>query len=65
MLRIFMILYRAGYFAQPPDSAFYYNAAGEKYLIFPRVAQTSRMAQALNRLYGCGRARLQQPGTPS
>jgi hypothetical protein len=48
MLRIFMILYRAGIFALPPDAAFYYNAAGEKYLIFPRVAQTSRMAQALN-----------------
>lgn len=46
--RVFMICYRAGIFAPPPDAAFYTDAAGSRYLVFPRVAQTSRMAQALN-----------------
>ena len=48
MHRIFMILRRKGLFAEPPDSAFYTDGAGARYLIFPRVVQTSRMAQALN-----------------
>ena len=43
-----MVCYRAGVFAPPPDAAFYTDASGARYLVFPRVAQTSRMAQALN-----------------
>lgn len=48
MLRIFMVLFRAGVFAEPPDEAYYQDSAGRRYLVFPRVAQTSRMSQALN-----------------
>ena len=48
MQRIFMVLRRRGQFAEPPDSAFYTDAAGQRYLVFPRVVQTSRMAAALN-----------------
>lgn len=48
MQRIFMVLYRAGIFAPPPDEAFYTDAAGNRYLVFPRVVQTSRISQALN-----------------
>lgn len=48
MQRIFMVLYRAGVFAPPPDAAFYQDASGRRYIVFPRVVQTSRMAQALN-----------------
>lgn len=48
MRRIFMILFRAGLFAPPPDEAYYTDSVGRRYLVFPRVAQTSRMAQALN-----------------
>lgn len=48
MQRIFMVLYRAGVFAPAPEAAFYTDASGARYLVFPRVVQTSRMAQALN-----------------
>jgi len=48
MQRIFMVLYRAGVFAPAPEEAFYQDTTGRRYLVFPRVAQTSRMAQALN-----------------
>lgn len=48
MQRIFMVLYRAGVFAPPPEEAFYQDTSGRRYLVFPRVAQTSRMAQAMN-----------------
>ena len=48
MQRIFMVLYRGGIFAKAPDEAFYTDASGRRFLVFPRVVQTSRMAQALN-----------------
>lgn len=48
MVRVFMVLYRAGLFEDPPDEAYYQDAAGQRYLLFPKVAQTSRMSQALN-----------------
>jgi hypothetical protein len=48
MRRIFMVLYRADVFDNPPDEAFYTDQAGRRYLLYPRTVQTNRMAQALN-----------------
>ena len=43
-----MILYRKGIFAPPPDEAFYTDASGARYLLFPKTIQTNRMARAIN-----------------
>lgn len=48
MTRVFMLLYRAGIFGDAPDEAFYTNEAGARFFLLPKVAQTSRMSQALN-----------------
>lgn len=48
MRRTFMILYRKGIFAPPPDEAFYTDASGARYLLFPKTIQTNRMARAIN-----------------
>jgi len=46
--RIFMMLYRAGVFDEAPEEAFYTDAGGQRYLLYPRAVQTNRMSQALN-----------------
>ena len=48
MQRVFMVLYRKGWFEPPPEEAFYRDQAGRRYLLYPRAVQTSRMAQAMN-----------------
>ncbi len=48
--RVFMILFRTGRLPAPPKEALVPNALGQPMLLYPRVAQTSRMALAMNSL---------------
>ena len=45
--RVFMILWRSGRLPPPPKEALVQNALGQPMLLYPRVAQTSRMALAM------------------
>ena len=48
MRRVFMMLYRAGRFPAPPESAFIYDAAGQRFFQYPKTIQTNRMSRALS-----------------
>jgi hypothetical protein len=45
--RVFMILFQAGRFPQPPQEAFVQDAAGQWRLLYPQTIQISRMSQAI------------------
>jgi hypothetical protein len=46
--RFFMILYRKGYFGEPPEEAFTRDAVGNRYFLYPAYVQTNRMSRVLN-----------------
>jgi len=48
--RTFMILWRSGKFPKPPQEALFRDPLGRLSLAYPRVAQTSRMALAMQAL---------------
>lgn len=54
MERVFLLLFKGGHFAQPPQEAFAQDQAGQWRLLFPRVAQINRMAMAVQEMQEYG-----------
>ncbi len=48
MMRVFMLLLRAGWFSPPPPGAIFTDRAGQSALIRPEVVQANRMTRTLN-----------------
>lgn len=48
MIRVFMVLYRAGVFSPPPPGFFHNDRAGQRFLALPQIAWANRMSRTLN-----------------
>lgn len=48
MIRVFMVLYRAGVFSPPPPSVFHVDRGGQRFLSLPSIAWANRMSRTLN-----------------
>lgn len=62
--RVFMLLYRAGRFPQPPQEAFVADALGRPTLLFPRAVQTNRMSLAMQQANKMGLGEMIQLFSP-
>lgn len=48
MMRVFMVLLRAGVFEDPPEEAFEFDSADQSFLVLPRVIQANKWTRTIN-----------------